>query len=149
MNPADNNTETPQRQRWGVDVRISALLRAATRKEGYHRERREEWKQRREDAVARLRSEGIKFNISEEEFEKLVATYASNYRNQPGGITLDQTIVQEIQEAERKAKEHANHVDELLLWQGTLRLFESAGRTHLPVDHEACVYFRLRPDDVV
>lgn len=132
----------PLREQWIIRVPAGDVLKACNAKLVWHTERHEYWSKERE----KLKSEAAdNLQLDPSEIEKYLSNVSSGY-NQPGP-RLDPEYVRKLGEADKKVKEHASVVQNLVQWRDTLEFLAGTDKTRevqLELNHEDRVFFHLR-----
>lgn len=112
-----------QRNEWSVKYNGAELLVAAQEKLKFHEGRETWWKDKKDECLTRLKTEGV--NVSETIVDELVKSGYNTVANAHFGrygpsVELDEKMVADLREAAGKVDEHKAKIKEFSAWVAML-----------------------------
>ncbi len=134
-----HESPTTFRNLWTHTFSSGKVLDAAKAKLTYHTGRRDWWKAKKEETIAKIRSEGI--NVSESIVEQLGKMGYSTSNNSRGGVsvTIDPELQQDLQETITKISLHEKNMAEYATWIGFLEPMHND--KELSLTHDDYLFF--------
>lgn len=125
------------RDGWTLTTTAGVIAEAVTKKLEWHKQRHEVWQTKREKLKGQA-TEMLRLD-DPEEAEKLATMAISNSYRGEMGVRLDPEWVEQLRFADRKMKEHADHIRTYGQWKRTLEMMSQ--ERLLPLEHADRLYF--------
>lgn len=124
------------RDHWKFEYTISLLTDAAAYKTNYHEGRLKAWREKRDETMAKIRSEGLEIKESAMANTTNYSVYNSGHGAQ---VYVRVDLQQDLNECEQKIAEHRNKVADYKAWNAVFAAQD--GQKQLELSKDDWLYF--------
>lgn len=119
---------------WTFTYKSSAVLLGAASKADYHNSRVKFWTDKKDEVMAKIKSEGLEFD--ESLVDMTSNKFSGGYRDT--SVSVRDDLLRDLQECGRKLREHRIKLEDYKAW---VQVLDSQGDKDLQLDQQDWLFF--------